>query len=64
MWDNPFEFKYDAKGDYYDIVVDKKIQAVVDELKKLPHVVLIRYMTYWMDEVDNGKYEVESGLAS
>ena len=24
MWDNPFEFKYDAKGDYYDIVVDKK----------------------------------------
>ena len=60
MWDNPFEFKYDAKGDYYDIVVDKKIQAVVDELKKLPHVVLIRYMTYWMDDVDNGKYEVES----
>lgn len=53
MWDNPFEFKYDAKGDYYDIVVDKKIQAVVDELKKLPHVVLIRYMTYWMDDVDN-----------
>ena len=62
MWDNPFEFKYDAKGDYYDIVVDKKIQAVVDELKKLPHVVLIRYMTYWMDDVDNGKYEVESDL--
>ena len=41
-------------------MVDKKIQAEVDELKKLPHVVLIRYMTYWMDDVDNGKYEVES----
>ena len=24
MWNNPFEFKYDEKGDYYDIVVDKK----------------------------------------
>lgn len=41
---------------------NKKIQAVVDELKKLPHVVLIRYMTYWMDDVDNGKYVVESDL--
>ena len=45
MWDNPFEFKYDAKGDYYDIVVDKKIQAEVDELKKIPHEVLIHYKT-------------------
>ena len=34
MWDNPFEFKYDAKGDYYDIVVDKKIQAVVMKDKR------------------------------
>ena len=62
MWNNPFEFKYDAKGDYYDIVVDKKIQAVVDELKQLPHDVLIRYMTYWMDDIDSRKYEVESDL--
>ena len=46
--------------DYYDIVVDKKIQAVVDELKKLPHDVLIRNMTYWMDYLDEGKYVVES----
>ena len=62
MWYNPFEFKYDAKGDCYDIVVDKKIQVVVDELIQQPHEVLIRYMTYWMDDIDCRKYEVESDL--
>lgn len=32
MYYDPFEFKYSPEGDYYDLVVDKKIQKVVDEL--------------------------------
>ena len=32
-----FDFVYNAEGDYYDLVVDKKIQKVVEELKALPH---------------------------
>ena len=62
MYNDPFEFKYNPKGDYYDLVVDKKIQKVVDELKQLPHEVLIRYMTYWIDDVEIRQYEVESDL--
>ena len=30
------------EGGYYDLVIDKKIQQLVDELKELPHDVLIR----------------------
>lgn len=45
MRKDPFDFIYNAEGDYYDLVVDKKIQKVVEELKALPHDVLIRYMT-------------------
>ena len=42
----PFDFVYNAEGDYYDLVVDKKIQKVVEELKTLSHEVLIRNLTY------------------
>lgn len=62
MRKDPFDFIYNAEGDYYDLVVDKKIQKVVEELKALPHDVLIRYMTYWSDAVDSRKYVVESDL--
>ena len=41
-----FDFIYNAEGDCYELVVDKKIQKVVEELKALPHDVLIRYLTY------------------
>lgn len=60
MWDNPFEFKYDAKGDYYDIVVDKKIQQVVNGLLVLPHHVLLRQLTYWSTDIDDGEYGIDS----
>lgn len=46
MHKDSFDFIYNAKGDYYDFVVDKKIQKVVEELKALTHDVLIRYLTY------------------
>ena len=62
MHKDSFVFVYNAEGDYYDLVVDKKIQKVVEELKALPHDVLIRYMTYWSDAVDSRKYVVESDL--
>ena len=42
------------------MVVDKKIQKVVEELKALPHEVLIRYLTYWSEAIDSRKYVVES----
>ena len=45
MHKDSFDFVYNAEGDYYDLVVDKKIQKVVEELKALPHDVLIRYLT-------------------
>lgn len=32
-----FDFIYNAEADCYDLVVDKKIQKVVEELKALPH---------------------------
>ena len=44
MHKDSFDFVYNAEGDYYDLVVDKKIQKVVEELKALPHDVLIRYL--------------------
>lgn len=47
MHKDSFDFVYNAEGDYYDLVVDKKIQKFVEELKALPHDVLIRYLTYW-----------------
>lgn len=58
----PFDFIHDADSDCYDIVVDKKIQAVVHELCSLPHEVLVRYLTYWADAIDSNKYVVESDL--
>ena len=42
MYHDTFEFKYNPEGGYYDLVIDKKIQQLVDELKELPHDVLIR----------------------
>ena len=62
MHKDPFDFVYNAEGDYYDLVVDKKIQKVVEELKALPHDVLIRYLTYWSEAIDSRKYVVESDL--
>ena len=62
MYKDPFDFVYNAEGDYYDLVVDKKIQKVVEELKALPHDVLIRYLTYWSESIDSRKYVVESDL--
>ena len=46
MHKDSFDFVYNAEGDYYDLVVDKKNQNVVEELKALSHEVLIRYLTY------------------
>ena len=62
MHKDSFDFVYNAEGDYYDLVVDKKIQKVVEELKVLPHDVLIRYLTYWSEAIDSRKYVVESDL--
>ena len=42
MYNEPFDFVYNAEGDYYDLVVDKKIQKVVEELKALPHDVQMK----------------------
>ena len=59
----PFDSVYNAEDDYYDLVVDKKNQKVVEELKALPHEVLIRYPTYWSEAIDSrNKYVVESEL--
>lgn len=62
MYHNPFDFVYNAKEDCYDLVLDKKIQLVVDELSALPHDVLIRYLTYWSDAINQRQYVVESDL--
>lgn len=62
MQKDSFDFVYNAEGDYYDLVVDKKIKKVVEELKALPHEVLIRYLTYWSEAIDSRKYVVESDL--
>lgn len=62
MYKDPFDFVYNAEDDCYDLVVDKKIQKVVEELKALPHDVLIRYLTYWSEAIDSRKYVVESDL--
>lgn len=62
MYTKPFDFVYNAEGDYYDLVVDKKIQKVVEELKVLPHDVLISYLTYWSEAIASRKYVVESDL--
>lgn len=42
MHKDSFDFIYNAEGDYYDLVVDKKIQKVVEELKALPHEVQLK----------------------
>lgn len=55
-----FDFIYNAEGDYYDLVVDKKIQKVVEELKALPRDILIRYLAYWSETIDCRKYVVEA----
>lgn len=62
MFHDTFDFRYDPEGDYYDLVVDKKIQQLVDDLCELPHDQLIRYLTYWNDLIDSRKYDVESDL--
>lgn len=62
MYHDTFDFKYNPEGDYYDLVVDKKIQKLVDELCELPHDQLIRHLTYWCDLIDSRKYVVESDL--
>lgn len=62
MHKDSFDSVYNVEGDYYDLVVDKKIQKVVEELKALPHDVLIRYLTYWSEAIDSRKYVVESDL--
>ena len=62
MHKGSFDFVYNAEGDYYDLVVDKKIQKVVEELKALPHDVLIRYLTYWSEVIDSREYVVESDI--
>lgn len=58
----PFDFIYNAEDDYYDLVVDKKNRKVVEELKALPHDVLIRYLTYRSEAIDSRKYVVESDI--
>ena len=45
MYHDTLEFKYNPEGGYYDLVINKKIQQLVGELKKLPHDVLIRYLS-------------------
>ena len=55
MHKDSFDFVYNAEDDYYDLVVDKKIQKVVEELRALPHEVLIRYLTYWSEAIDSRK---------
>ena len=62
MHKDSFDFVHNAEGDYYDLVVDKKIQKVVEELKALPHDVLIHYLAYWSEAIDSRKYVVESDL--
>ena len=62
MHKDSFDFVYNAEGDYYDLVVDKKIQKVVEELKALSHDVLIRYLTYWSEAIDSRKYVMRQGL--
>lgn len=62
MHKDSFDFVYNTEGDFYDLVVDKKIQKVVEELKALPHEILIRYLTYWSEAIDSRKYVVESDL--
>ena len=59
MHKDSFDFVYNAEG---DLVVDKKIQKVVEELKALTHDVLIRYLTYWSEAIDRRKYVVESDI--
>ena len=63
MHKDSFDFVYNAEDDYYDWIVDKKIQKVVEELKALPHDVLIRYLTYWSEAIDSRKYVVERDLS-
>lgn len=62
MYKDSFDFVYNAESDYYNLVVDKKIQKIVEELKSLSHDVLIRYLTYWSEAIDSRKYVVESNL--
>ena len=38
MHKDSFDFIYNAEGDYCDLVVDKKIQKVVEEQKVLSHL--------------------------
>ena len=61
MHKDSFYFVYNAEGDYYDLVVDKKIQK---ELKALPHDVLIRYLTYWSEAIDSRKYVMPKTASS
>ena len=57
-----FDIIYSNERSFNNLVVDKKIQQVVDELINLPHAMLIRFLTYWSDAIDNRKYVVESDM--
>ena len=61
MHKDSFDLVFNAEDDCYYIVVDEKIQKVVDELKALPHDVLIRYLTYWSEAIESRKYVVKNG---
>ena len=63
MYKDSFDLVFNAEDDCFYIVVDEKIQKVVDELKALPHDVLIRYLTYWSEAIESRKYVVESDLS-
>ena len=62
MHSSPFQIHHISGSNFFDFVLDKKIQQVVDELTALPHDVLIRNLTYWADAIDNHRYPVESDL--
>lgn len=43
--------------------VDDEIQQVVNEMLGLPHDILLRHLTYWSADIDNGEYGMDSELA-
>ena len=43
--------------------LDDEIQQVVNEMLALPHGVLLRRLTYWGADIDNGKYGIDFEMA-
>ena len=43
--------------------VDEEIQQVMNEMLGLPHDILLRHLTYWSADIDNGEYGMDSELA-